>query len=181
MLDDLLVGFQGVVYASEDKKFNLWIRPGVRIPTSRASRNTGNAGDGNTTHQIELAFNPTYDFNKTWQLGMFGMFRQWIIDDQYGMDRFRSVTNPYIQYTIDEVSKLQVYYELMLETNTRGLPEGDRDPIFYDIWQNVTFLYGRDITPKLNIAPFVGVFVNDTPTITDKSLWFGAWITYQIK
>jgi hypothetical protein len=180
MLDDLLVGFQGVIYASEDKKFNLWIRPGVRLPTSRASRNTGNRGAGSTTRQLDLSFSPTYDFNDTWQLGLFGQLRQWVIEDQYGFDRFRVITNPYIQYTIDDVSKVQVYYELIMETDRRAKPQGDRDPVFTDRWQNVLVGYGRDFTKKLNVMPFVGCFVNDKP-ITDKSLWAGAWISYSIK
>lgn len=179
MLDDVLVGFQGVVYSTEDKKFNLWIRPGVRLPTSRASRNSGNGGTGRTTHQLDLSYSPTYDFNKTWQLGMFGQLRQWVIEDQYTMDRFRSITNPYIQYTLDDVSKLQLYYELILETDRRGKPADDRDPVFTDRWQNVSVVYARDITPKLNVSPLVGVFVNEP--ITDKSVWFGAWFSYQIK
>ncbi len=180
MLDDVLVGFQGVVYSSADKKFNLWIRPGVRLPTSHASRNTGNAGTGRTTHQLDLTYSPTYDFNKTWQLGMFAQFRQWVIEDQYGTDRVRSITNPYIQYTLNDVSRVQLYYELILETDRRGKPENDREVVYTDRWQNVSFIYSRDITPKLNFSPLVGVFVNDTP-ITDKSVWAGAWISYQIK
>lgn len=180
MLDDMLVGFAGVVYATDDKKFNLWVRPGVRIPTSRASRNTGNGGMGSTSHQLDLTYSPTYDFDKTWQIGVFGQFRQWIIDDQYGMARFRIITNPYVQYTIDDVSKVAIYYENIIETDRRGKPEGDRDPVFKDKWQNVTAGYGRDITSKLNLFPYVGVFVNDEP-ITDKSVWFGAWISYKIK
>lgn len=180
MLDDVLVGFAGVVAASEDKKFNLWIRPGMRLPTSHASRNTGNGGTGATTHQLELAFNPTYDFNKTWQLGMFGQFRYWVIEDQYGIDRLRTITNPYIQYTFNDVSRLQVYYELILESDTRGEAEEDRKILFTDRWQNVSVIYSYDITPKFNFSPLVGVFVNDTP-ITDRSVWAGAWISYQIK
>ena len=180
MLDDVLVGFQGVVYSSADKKFNLWIRPGLRLPTSHASRNTGNGGTGRTTHQPELTFSPTYDFNKTWQLGMFGQFRHWVIEDQYGIDRFRIISNPYIQYTLNDVSRLQFYWEHIFETDTRGEPEADRKIHFTERWQNVSLIYSRDITPKLNFSPLAAVFVNDKP-ITDKSVWFGAWISYQIK
>jgi hypothetical protein len=178
MIDDVLVGFQGV-FSSDDKKFNFWIRPGVRLPTSRASRNSGNGGAGTTTHQIDISYNPTYDFDKTWQLGMFGQLRQWVIDDQYGFDRFRIISNPYIQYTINDVSKIQVYYENFLETDRRSKPADDRDPVFKDQWQNVTVGYARDVTSKLNLFPFIGCFI-DQP-LTDKSLWIGSWISYQIK
>jgi hypothetical protein len=180
MLDDMLVGFAGVIYSSDDKKFNLWVRPGVRLPTSRLNRNSGNGGAGTVTHQLDLSYSPTYDFNNTWQIGIFGQFRQWVIEDQYGFDRFRIITNPFVQYTIDDVSRVQVYYEYITETDRRGKPADERDPVWKDSWQNVTVGYNRDINSKLNLFPFVGVFVNDVP-LTDKSVWLGAWISYKIK
>lgn len=179
MLDDLLVGFQGV-FSSDDKKFNFWVRPGLRLPTSRASRNSGNAGAGKISNQLELAFSPTYDFNKKWQVGIFGMLRQWVIEDQYDLDRFRIISFPYVQYTIDDVSKFSVYFELIAETDRRSKAADDRAPVIKDKWQNINFMYGRDITPKLNISPTLGVFYDDIP-ITDRSVWVGAWISYQIK
>lgn len=180
MLDDMLVGFAGVILASDDKKFNLWVRPGVRLPTSRASRNTGNGGSGRTTHQLDLSFSPTYDFDTTWQIGMFGQFRQWVIEDQYGTDRLRMIANPYIQYSWNDISKIQLYYELILESDTRALPESDREVHPTDRWQNVSVVYSHQVTEKFSVSPLVGMFVNDTP-ITDKSVWFGAWLSYQIK
>lgn len=190
-LDDVLIGFQGVVYSSEDKKFNLWIRPGMRLPTSAASRDSGNAGFGSTTRQVELGYNPTYDFTKTWQLGVFGQVRQWTFDEKYNASRLRLYQAPYLQYTIDDTSRIQVYYELMLEnaskgerdivTGTRRSESVNGKPFrLTDVWQNVMIGYNKDITSKLNVFPFFNVFVADQP-ITDKSLWIGAWISYQIK
>lgn len=188
-LEDALVGFGGVIASSEDKKFNLWIRPGMRLPISRISRNGGQGGAGTLTNNLEIAYLPTYDFNKTWQIGIFGQIRQWVIEDKFGFDRFRLYTAPFIQYTVDDVSRWQLYYENMLETNRRGKPHNDRDPVFKDVWQNVFVGYSRDITPKFNIMPFVGVFVNDTPAriddgdlaINEKSIWAGAWVSYSFK
>lgn len=180
MLDDVLVGFQGVVLNSEDKKFNLWIRPGVRLPTSRLSRNSGNGGAGTTTHQTELAYNATYDFTKKFQLGLFGQFRQWVIEDQYGFDRFRIYTAPFIQWTHNDTTRFMAYYENIIETDRRAKPADDRDPVFKDRWQNVMLGVSKDITPKFNVFPYVGVFVNDVP-LADDSVWFGAWVSYQIK
>lgn len=178
-LEDALIGFGGVIHSSEDKKFNLWIRPGVRLPISRASRNSTQAGAGQLSNQLELAYNATYDINKTWQLGLFGQFRQWVIEDRYQFDRFRIYTAPFVQYTIDDVSRVQVYYENMLETNRRDRPVGDRDPVFKDVWQNVFAGYSRDITPKFNIMPFLSCFVSEP--IESKSFWAGAWISYSFK
>lgn len=180
MIDDILLGFQGVVYSSEDKKFNLWIRPGMRLPTSRASRNSGNGGFGNTTRQLEVGYNPTYDFSKTWQLGVFGQVRQWVYDERYTEGRVRFYTAPYVQYTIDDVSRVQVYYEHMWENFRNQQSVNDKDPVYKDKWQSVMAGYSRDITPKFNVFPYVTCFVNDTP-ITDKSFFLGAWISYQIK
>jgi hypothetical protein len=195
-LEDFLVGFGGVIHTSEDKKFNLWIRPGIRLPTSRVSRNSGQDGAGTLSHNLEIAYLPTYDFNKTWQLGIFGQVRQWVIEDHYDFTRFRFYTAPFIQYTLSDVSRLQLYYEHIWETNRRNKPVGDRDPVFKDMWQNVFLGYSRDITPKFNAMPFIGVFVNDKPArinitpsdlgssdvrINEKSIWFGAWISYTFK
>ncbi len=180
MVDDVLVGFQGVVYSSEDKKFNLWIRPGMRLPTSKASRNSGNGGFGNTTRQLEIGYNPTYDFNKTWQLGIFGQVRQWVYEERYTYARLRFYTAPYIQYTINDTTRLQAYYEHMWENFRNWESINDKKPVFKDKWQNIMLGVSHDITPKFNVMPFVNCFVNDTP-ITDKSFWIGAWISYQIK
>lgn len=180
MLDDFLVGFQGVVYTSEDKKFNLWIRPGMRMPTSRPSRNSDNRGFGKVSRQLELGYNPTYDFNKTWQLGMFGQFRNWIYEERYNWSRFRIYYAPYIQYTMNDTTRMQVYYESMYENDRRWESVNGKKPVFKDHWQNAYVGISHDVTPKFNVFPFVSCFVNDKP-VTDKSFWIGAWISYQIK
>ena len=179
-LEDFLVGFQGVVLASSDKKFNLWIRPGVRLPTSRASRNSNNGGFGRTTHQLELAYLPTYDFNKKWQVGIFGQVRQWVFEDRYNWSRLRFYTAPYVQYAVDDTTRIQVYYENMYENFRRWESINGKKPVFKDMWQSVMVGVNKDITPKLNIFPYVTTFVNDVPYST-KSFFLGAWISYQIK
>jgi hypothetical protein len=180
MLDDVLFGFQGVILSSDNKAFNLWTRLGVRLPTSKPNRNTGSAGAGTISHQNDIAYNATYDFNKTWQLGLQGQFRQWVIEDSYGFARFRIATAPFIQYTIDDVSRTLVYYDNIIETDRRGKPADDRDPVFKDKWQDLLLGYSRDITPKFNMMPYIACFIADRP-VTDKSFWIGAWISYQIK
>lgn len=179
-MEDFLIGFQGVVYSSTDKKFNLWIRPGMRMPTSRPSRNSANRGFGSLTHQIEVGYLPTYDFNKTWQVGVFGQVRSWIYDDRYNWTRARLYTAPFVQYTIDDTSRVQVYYENMLENDRRWKSLNGKSPVFKDYWQNIMMGYSKDVTPKFNVFPYLSCFVNDTP-VTDKSFWVGAWISYQIK
>lgn len=185
-LEDFLVGFQGVVLASDDKKFNLWIRPGVRLPTSKASRGSNNDGFGKISHQLELAYLPTYDFNKKWQVGIFGQLRAWIYEDRYNWSRFRFYTAPFIQYSIDDTTRIQLYYENMLENRRRwkGIQSAsrgfDQKPYFEDVWQSLMFGVNKDITPKLNIFPYVTTFVNDVPFST-KSFFLGAWVSYQIK
>lgn len=180
MIDDTVVGFQGVVYTSDDKAFNYFLRLGIRLPTSRPSRNSGQGGSGTLSHVNDVAMNTSYNLNKTWQIGMYNNFRQYVIDDRWGFHRFRIYSNPYVQYTIDDASNIQVYYENMIEADKRRKPMHDRKPVFKDKWQNVTIGYARDITPKFNLNPFMGVFINDTP-VTDKSIWFGANLSYAIK
>lgn len=180
-VEDFLVGFQGVIYETDDKKFNLWIRPGVRLPTSRATISAPNGGFGTTTNNLELALLPTYDFNTTWQLGGFLQWRQWVFDDRYNYTRFRFYTAPYIQYTFNDTTRAQLYYENMLENFRRWETLGKKEkPLFTDLWQNAFVGINHDVTPKLNIFPFVSAFIND-PKFSSKSFWIGAWISYQIK
>ena len=179
MLDDFLVGFQGTVISSADKKFNLFLRPAVRVPVSRASRNGNNGGFGKLSRQLELAYLPTYDFNKQWQLGVFGQLRMWVYNDRYNWGQFRFYTAPFVQYTINDRARLQVYYETMIENNKRWKSINGKNPVFKDTWQNLMIGPNVDITKKFNIFPFLGVFVNRP--ITDESFWIGAWISYQIK
>ncbi len=180
-IEDFLLGFQGVAFSSTDKKFNLWIRPGVRLPTSRASRNATNAGFGTTSYQYELAYLPTYDFDKTWQIGIFGQFRQWIFNDRYSYARFRFYTAPYVQYTINDTNRIQFYFESMVENNKRWETINDKSPVFKDIWQNFFVGVSHDVTPKFNVFPFIGMFPDDPEGLSNKSVWLGAWISYQIK
>src|SRR5690606_12081770 len=62
MLEDMLVGFSGVILSSADKRFNWWMRPGVRLPTSHFTRNYNHAEFGRLTHGLELTQTFTYDF-----------------------------------------------------------------------------------------------------------------------
>lgn len=178
-LEDFLVGFQGSVITSEDKKFNLWIRPGVRLPTSQGSR-VSHPVFGTLNQNLELAYLPTYDFNKTWQLGIFGQFRAWIYEERYNISRFQFYTAPYVQYTMNDTTRVQVYYESILRNNRNWESINNKKPIFKDLYQNFMVGVSKDITPKFNIFPYISVLPDVAP-ITNKSVWFGAWISYQIK
>ena len=179
-LEDTLVGFQGVVYASDDKKFNLFIRPGVRLPVSQGSRNSGNAGLGSYTHQTDLLIAPSYTFNDKWELGLAGQIRTWIIDDRYNYTRNRFGFFPSLTYTIDDVSKIAVNYEVLVENQRRWKSLNNKVPVYKDIWQNAYVGYSRQVTEKFNVQPFLAMYVNDTP-IDNDSFWVGAYLSYKIK
>lgn len=179
-LEDFLVGFQGVVYASDDKKFNLFIRPGVRLPVSQGSRNSGNAGLGSYTHQTDLLIAPSYTFNDKWELGLAGQIRTWIIDDRYNYTRNRFGFFPSLTYTIDEVSKVAVNYEVLVENQRRWKSLNNKVPVYKDIWQNAYVGYSRQVTEKFNVQPFLAMYVNDAP-IDNDSFWVGAYLSYKIK
>lgn len=179
MIDDVLVGFAGVIYSSDDKKLNLWVRPGVRMPTSRVYRATGGAGYLN--HQLDLSYSLSYEYSKKIEIGLFQQLRAWIYESQYGCrNRCRLVTAPYIYYSVSDSTQLQFTFEDILETDTRSLPRGDRKEHFKDVWQNLMIGVNQKITPAFNITPFVGVYVDDTP-VSDESVWFGANLAYRFK
>lgn len=180
IVEDALVGFQGVVYSSTDKKFNLFLRPGVRLPVSQGSRNSSNGGLGSYTHQVDILVAPSYTFNEKWELGVAGQIRAYIIDDRYNYTRNRFGLYPSLTYTIDELSTLSFKYELLLENTRRWESLNNKKPVYKDIWQNAWIGYGRQLTEKFNIQPFISAYVNDTP-IDQDSFWIGTYLTYKIK
>jgi hypothetical protein len=180
LLEDALVSFSGVFFTSEDKKFTWWMRPGIRLPTSKGSRNSFNSSFGVNTQQLEWLHSITYDFSKQLQVGLFAQQRLWVFDDHYNYSRLRFFTSPYVSWTVNDTTKVQVYYENILENIRKWKSINDTEPRFQDYWQNLYVGVAKDITPKLNVFPYISAFVNDVP-FSSRSLWMGAWISYSIK
>lgn len=180
ILEDALVGFSGVVYSSPNKKFNWWMRPGVRLPTSHATRTYNHADFGRLTYGLEIANSLTYDFDPKWQIGLFAQNRVWVFENRYNLSRTRIYTSPNITYTINDTTKVSAYYENMIENNKRWKSINGKDPVYYNVWQNAFIGVAKDVTPKLNVFPYISAFVNDVP-FSMRSFWLGAWISYTIK
>lgn len=180
LLEDALIGFSGVVYSSADKKFNWWMRPGVRIPTSHASRHYNHVEFGRLTYNIELLNSFTYDFNPKWQLGLAFQDRYWIFENRYNASRNRLYFGPNFTYSLNDTTKIIGYYENIVENNKRWKSINGKSPVYYSVWQNAYIGIGKDITPKLNIYPYISAFVNDIP-FSMRSVWGGMWISYTIK
>lgn len=185
-LEDFLVGFAGTVVASEDKKFNWFIRPAMRLPTSHFSRNFNQAdsakkpGVGDLTQNLELAHFITYDFNPEWQVGFQLQQRMWVYEDRYNLTRFRYITVPYISYAIRETTKIQMYYQNMIENNKRWESVNGKKPAYKDIYQDVLLGVSQDVTKTVNVTPYVGFFIDDIPH-SMRSAYLGAWISWKIK
>ncbi len=186
MLDDALVGLQGTVLSSANGKFNWWMRPATRLPTSRVNRTNGNRTFGTITRQMEVMNVLSYDFTTDFQLGLYAQARMWVYEQRYNETRLRYYLSPYVTYKLNDKTSLQAYYEVTwendrrhpsLESSAAGKPQ---PPAYKDYWQNVMIAVGRDITPKLNVMPYIATYVNDVP-LSMRSAWFGAWISYSIK
>jgi hypothetical protein len=180
LIEDALIAFSGVFFSSADKKFTWWMRPGTRLSTSRFARNYDSGTWGTLTHQFEWLHSITYDFSKEFQIGLLAQQRLWIYDDRYNLSRMRYFTSPFVSYQINDTTKVQAYYENMIENNRRWKSLNNKEPVYRDVWQNFYVGVAKDITPKLNIFPYISAFVNDVPFST-RSLWAGAWISYAIK
>ncbi len=167
-VEDLLMGFQGVLVSSEDKKFNWWMRPALRLPTSRGSR------EADLTFVPEFANNISYDFTKTFQLGMFFFYRHWVFQNEYNFDRYRIYAAPFVQFALTDTDRIQIWWENMEDYNNEVLKE---------VVQNVFVGYNTDVTPKLNLFPFMGFMLNTTYAYEKPldAFYLGAWISYQIK
>lgn len=187
-LEDALVGVAGVVLASEDKKFNWFIRPAMRLPTSHFSRTynqtdnatTGKPGVGRITNQLEIAHFITYDPNPKWQYGLMLQQRLWVYEYRINPTRLRYYTSPYVSYAIRETTKIQLYYQNMIENNKRWESINGKKPVYKDVWQDVMLSVAQDVTPRMNVMPYVGLYVNDVP-LSMQSAYIGAWISYKIK
>lgn len=179
-LEDALVGFAGVIYSSDDKKFNWWVRPGMRLPVSHFSRNYNHPSFGKISRQFEALHSFTYDFNPQWQVGLFAQQRLWVFEDRYNASRFRLFHAPFVSYAPRETTKIQLYYENILENNKRWESINGKPPVFKDYWQTLMFAVGQDVTSRLNVMPYLTVFVDDVPLST-RSAFIGAWISYKIK
>ena len=180
LLEDALVGFSGVVYSSDDKKFNWWMRPGVRLPTSHTSRHYDDPDFGKLSYQLEWLNTFSYDFNPAWQLGLNYQARYWIYEQRYNDSKARHYIDPYISHTINDTTKIQLYYEVMLQNSNRRESINGKSPVYLDRWQNAYIGIAKDITPKLNVFPFISAFVNDVP-FSMQSFWGGLWVSYKIK
>lgn len=178
--EDALVSFSGVFVSSPDKKFTWWMRPGVRLATSRGARNYNNGTWGTLTQQLEWLHSFTYDFTKEFQIGLLAQQRVWVYDDRYNLSRIRHFTSPFVSYALNDTTKVQLYYENMIENNRRWESLNNKEPVYKDVWQNAYIGVAKDITPSLNVFPFISAFVNDIP-FSGRSAWVGLWVSYTIK
>jgi hypothetical protein len=177
-IEDPLVGFQGVAYSSDDKKFAFWTRLGIRLPLSRGSR----AND--ISHQPEKLSQFTYDFNKEWQLGAYMQLRWWVFEDQYTPRRYRVYLAPYLQYAITDTDKVAVWYENYSENRNHWKSFNGEKHKFQTEFSNAMVSYSKDITPKINFMPFIGYYLNSTMHIDERPLdaaWLGFWLSWSIK
>ncbi len=171
-IEDMLAGFQGVIVTSEDKKFNWWLRAALRLPTSRGSR------DADITYQPDLANNFSYDFDKTWQVGAFVVYRHWVFENRYNFNRYRIYTAPFVQYAMDDSSRIQVWWETMADHNGQ-----ENKLAMKELLQDIFVGYNKDITPQFNIFPYIGFMLNTTYAYEKPAdaMYLAAWISYQIK
>lgn len=177
VVEDFLSGFQGVLYTSEDKKFTYWTRIALRLPTSRTSR----AND--ITFQPDWMSILTYDFDQKWQLGSYVALRHWVYEERFTAYRYRAYFAPYIQYSLDDTTKLALWYENYMENRRNLKSQNGKDPLFQKYWETVMVSVGKDVTPKLNVMPYLNYHLNN-PKGADKPLdnaGVGFWVSYQIK
>jgi hypothetical protein len=193
VIEDALMGFQGVIFSSDDKKFNFWMRAGARLPTSKASR------AGNITAQPDFYMNPTYDFSKKWQFSSYAQIRHWIYDNKVTAYRYRFYVAPYIQYTINDHTRLLAFYEIYLENRKHLQSQNQQAPLFQNYWQNIMLAVSQDLTKDgwVNFMPFIGFFVDtrsdhskastsnppsrNITTAPLDSAWLGFWFSWRFK
>lgn len=173
-LDDALVGLPITIKTG---RFKWFMRPAVRLPTSYVSRHSDNAGFGKITYQFELNNSFQFDLNPKYSLSFFMQNRHWVYENKYNFSRHRLYVSPGFTYNIDDQLRFQAYYELIYENNKRHRSINGKGTLFQDYNQDVLLGLSKDLTPALNVFPYLGAFVNDVPFST-RSLWIGAWVNY---
>jgi hypothetical protein len=152
--EDMLVGFQGVVYKNGD--FAYFIRPATRLPFSKFSRNT------DLVTQPEFFQDFSYNINKKWSIGSWNMIRYYIYESDVDKDRYRLYFAPYFGYNITDKAAINVYYEYEIQHNVSPANRKDfkyTKRNFSDIYAGVTYAF----TPTFSLYPFL--------LIQDRQLW----------
>lgn len=179
-LEDAIVGFHLPLVATADGKFTWWLRPLLRLPTSGGTR-TGDVPDwGDVTYQPEIVTMLNYTFNKTWSVLYWMQNRIWIYEDRYSNARHRIVSWVQVSQKLDDVTSLLYGGNHFLQNDRNWESINDKKPVYKDLWQDAYIGLYRDITPKFNLQPMIGAYVND-PKFDEKSFYFAMWVGYTIK
>ena len=181
MMEDWLISFSGTVFSSEDKKFNWWMRPGVRLPTSHFARHgADNAQFGQYNYQLEWLQALTYQLTPTVEVGVTLQERVWIYENRYNWSRHRHLTSPHVLVKAHDKLDVRIAYENMVENTRNWKSINGKEPNYKDVWQNVAVTFEAKVTDRLTISPAINAYVDDLPFGT-KSFWVSSVLVYAIK
>lgn len=109
--EDWLVGVQGVVWQNAEG-FSYFVRPGYRIPISRATRNSNWDGVVEYFHSFDWA-------GKDYGFGVWNLNRWYIANENKNGERYRIYIAPYMTYKLTDTVKFELYYENEFQHNAR--------------------------------------------------------------
>jgi len=178
--EDWLVGMQGVAWANAETGWSFFIRPGYRLPTSRATRNSGWMGQLEWFHSIDWA-------GKDWGFGMWHQIRLYVPsyhDPLRGDFNLNSASNQnerhrqyialYSTYKLTDTVKAEVYYENQVGHN---FAKGDKSYFSYKRTrqqQTANFGVSFPVNPSLSLYPFVRAY--QLGTFDVDTMGYGLWI-----
>lgn len=178
-IEDPVVGFSTILYASADKKLTWKFQPGLRLPVSRATRNSDSPPFGDITHQPDIITSVSYTFNKDWSILYLVQNRVWIYEDRYNLNRHRIAHWISLTQKISEKTSLSYNYDYWHENDRNSETINGKGTHYKETWQNIYFGVGHDVTKKLNLMPMIGFYPTDAFGM--QAAYLSMWISYTIK
>ena len=165
-----LTGVQGTIWSNGP--WSVWIRPGFRLPTSRATRDANWNGQLEWLHILDRA--PGEDTK--WGFGMWTMARSYVRTNDSTDERWRLYNAPYVTYTITDKWRAEVFYENEIQHNeaTGKRAYNYSRQTLQSGMTGVTYKFN----PSLSVFPFIRYYTVRKFDLSTMGL--GAWISAAI-
>lgn len=168
--EDWLVGVQGVLWSTKSG-WSYFMRPGYRLPISRATRSAN--WDG-----IAEYFQ-SFDWSQgVWGAGIWNLNRWFVANENNNNERYRIYVAPYVTYQINDTFKVEVYYENEFQHNAaagRSINNTKGSLLFNKrTLQTMTAGVSFPINPSLSLYPFLRFY--QMGTYDPETIGYGMWI-----
>lgn len=158
-------------------EWSIDLRPGVRLPFSRGSRNSDVAGIGDLTLQPDFLVLLNYNPNKDWSFQYILQNRFWVYEDRFNETRHRIAQTLNTNYQLTDKLQFQHYIDYWVENSNRRESLNGKSVSykqnFFNTYAGVSYM----VTPKFGVTPLIG-FYPDDPNLSWHSANAQVWFLY---